>query len=764
MPHKTSRLSDFPRIARQIRQSWLRRGVAIVVGVVAASAAVAPAAHAADYRDGSVYARVSPTQVALGNNLVERRWDRPALRTAALVDKRGSDRLWSEGRRDFALTVGGVQVGSEALQVRSVDVTELDRGGLRVSMALSAPLALPGLSITRLAEAYPGVAGVRVQTVLESPVPLTLSRATLDEAAVGRAAPTLNAFRAGGDWREPDWEGPPATVGDPHPGTWRDTTRAGAGEPLRGPGEWLSMDDADRSLFMVMERNDFPSSRLDYDGRVASAYVDWSRDVISFGPLEESIHAENPTEGPGRELLVRAGEPVALPAVFTGFGRGDGDEAWQFHRYLTEHRLAPYDRAVTFDSNGVDDDRISTGAKDDMDLDTVREVASIARRLGVETFILDDGWQARSGDWRPDSPEYPEPRWDGSPDSKFAPRFPDSEFQAVREAIAPMRLGLWMSPTFFNPSSQTFQSHPEWACAPVGDALAGANVADPDGGSNEAGTGAWGSAALPHVEARIRAGIENWGVAYWKFDFLLWLDCAAGAAGGAGDLYELHDAFLAMLDRLQADYPDVTFQIDETNDYRLFPFESVSRGPVWFQNGGPSPDRMLHNLWDLSPYVPSFAIGQEALADQDFARYPVDTLMAASLLSHITFFHDVRRLPDGVIDQARRWTDFYKRNRDLLDGVVYPLLGDPLERGWTALQSWDPQAGEGALLAFRQGSEDSSRTIALRNVPAGHTFALSEGADELPVGTVTSADLTAGLPVEIPEAEGARVILIEETG
>ena len=42
-----------------------------------------------------------------------------------------------------------------------------------------------------------------------------------------------------------------------------------------------------------------------------------------------------------------------------------------------------------------------------------------------------------------------------------------------------------------------------------------------------------------------------------------------------------------MLDRLQAKYPDVTFQIDETNDYRLFPFESVTRGPSWFQNGSP---------------------------------------------------------------------------------------------------------------------------------------------------------------------------------
>ena len=380
--------------------------------------------------------------------------------------------------------------------------------------------------------------------------------------------------------------------------------------------------------------------------------------------------------------------------------------------------------------------------------------------MGVETFILDDGWQARSGDWQPDSPEYPEPRWDGSPDSKFRPRFPDASFRAVRDAIAPMKLGLWMSPTFFNPSSETYAQHPEWVCHPVGDALVAQNQADPDGGSNEAGLGPWGPAALPHVERRIREAIEVWEVRYFKFDFLVWLDCLGGP-DGVRDLYEFHDAFVAMLDRLRADHPDVTFQIDETNDYRLFPFESITRGPTWFQNGGPSVDRMLHNLWNLSPFVPTFALGQNALANEDFAGQPVDTLMAAALLSHITFFHDPRTLPDAVIDRVGEWTAFHRQHRGRLGGVVYPLLDDPLERGWTALQAWNPDAGAGALLAFRQGSGEEQRRIALENVPPGRQFELTSAPDGAVVGTFSSEQLRAGIDVRIAEREGARVLLIE---
>jgi hypothetical protein len=141
----------------------------------------------------------------------------------------------------------------------------------------------------------------------------------------------------------------------------------------------------------------------------------------------------------------------------------------------------------------------------------------------------------------------------------------------------------------------------------------------------------------------------------------------------------------------------------------------------------------------------------------------VDTLLAASLLSHVTFFQDPRRLSDAVVDRVGEWMAFYKSARGLLDGVVYPLLADPLEKGWTALQAWDPVKGEGALLAFRQDSGDATRRVALKNVPAGKAFELVSGPDGAVVGTATSAELSAGIDVHIPDARGAKVLLIRPT-
>lgn len=693
-----------------------------------------------------VRVEVRADRLTLTNGLVERTWSRREFRTLSLTDLRGKDRVWSRASRDFAIDLEGAEIGSERFGVDDVSVRRLPGGGRRVTMTLG---GVPGIAVQRVAEAYPGIAGFRMQTVLKPAVPLPLRGVTLDEAATGPAGTQIHDFRGGADWREPGWKGPPVWVGYEHPGTWRETRSAGPGEPVEGPAEWLTAADGGRSLELVSERNDFPSSRAGSDGGTASVRVDWGHDVISLGPFEEQAHLESPGGGAGRRRVVRPGETFALPTTFVALGEHDGDGAWQFHRYLVERRVVPYRNEVTFNSNGVDANRISTGAKDDMDLATVKEVAPVARALGVETFILDDGWQARSGDWEPDSPEHPDTH------DQFPPRFPDAEFRAVRDAIAPMRLGLWMSPMHFNPESNTYRAHPEWACQPLGTGLAAYNQTDPDSGSNEAGLGTWSPAAIPHVESRIRHAIEAWGVSYFKFDFLVWLDCA-----GEGDLYDYHDAFVAMLDRLRRDHPEVTFQIDETNDYRLFPFESASRGPSWFQNGSPPVPRMLHNLWDLSPWVPAFSLGQHALADEDFAHWPVDTILAAALPSHLTYFQDPRRLPADVVRRAGEWMAFYRVHRASFTQVLYPLLADPLERGWTALQSWNPDRGRGALLAFRQDSPDATKRIALRNVPDGQSFDLVEAPSGALVGSATSAELQRGLDISLP-ARGARVLLIE---
>ena len=134
--------------------------------------------------------------------------------------------------------------------------------------------------------------------------------------------------------------------------------------------------------------------------------------------------------------------------------------------------------------------------------------------------------------------------------------------------------------------------------------------------------------------------------------------------------------------------------------------------------------------------------------------------MAAALPGHLTFFSDLRELPDEVVAQARP--------DRLLQGRTRPAHADddpararPAEKRWTALQSWDPDRGRGALLAFRQDDPRPAAAIALDEVPPRRCFALRQVPDGAPAGHATSAELTRGLRIELPSPNTARVLVIE---
>jgi hypothetical protein len=751
----------------------------LLVSLISASllAGSLTAAHAAtDVTNGEVYASIDSDRIVLGNSVIERVWSTDPFSTTSMVDKRTG--LVTGPTSDFAIryiagpigTFGTPIAGQENFSTEDFDLvsataTPLQDGGVELRVVLEEANAALG-RVTRTITAYPGIAGF--QTRMETTIPGAISGYVLDRVTLGNAAPEIQAFAAGYYWRgsDPDgvaWEPMFAPTGGAHTGDHRESTTGPAGEDLEGEGEWMSLAATGGRAFLVTERVDYASTHMAYVGGIGSAEVDLWRDLIYLGPFEggdQGIHVGNQdARAPARYRFVQPGRTLRFEPVFTGLAVDADDEPWQHYRYLTEHRMPDWKRDVTFNSNGVDAGRISTGAKDDMDLAEVERQAAIAKELGVETFILDDGWQAASGDWCPDSPGCPEPR------GLYPDRFPDGTFAAVHDRLGDMKLGLWMNPMQFNPAADAYKRNPQWGCEPINEPLVAYNRAAPDDGSNEAGLGTWNPEAtgpegklIDYIEGRIRNAIDNWGVTYFKFDFLAWVDCVGVEPVTA---YDYRESFIRMLDRLIADHPDVTFQIDETNDYRLFPFESVSRGPSWYANGSPKSNEALHNLWLLNPYVPGFTLGQTTLGDER-GRLSSDYLMAVALGSHMTFFTDLTRLTEQQIADARRWTDLYKTYRDRFAAFTYPLLEDPLpEDNWTALQPWNPDTQTGALLAFRQDTDESTKTIALRGIRGGGSYVLRDAMTGEYVAGYTADQLRAGIEISLPDRHSAKVLLID---
>jgi alpha-galactosidase len=144
--------------------------------------------------------------------------------------------------------------------------------------------------------------------------------------------------------------------------------------------------------------------------------------------------------GPGERL-----ETPPTLGLYVHSGFGGASREW--HSYARRHVLpAPTEaRPVLYNS--------WEGTWFDVDEASQIETARIAADLGVELFVMDDGWfgsrlsdHAGLGDWWP------------NPD-----RFPSGLGPLIKEVHRlGMRFGLWVEPEMVNPDSQLYREHPDW--------------------------------------------------------------------------------------------------------------------------------------------------------------------------------------------------------------------------------------------------------------------------------------------------------------
>lgn len=150
----------------------------------------------------------------------------------------------------------------------------------------------------------------------------------------------------------------------------------------------------------------------------------------------------------GISWRLRPGEEWRTP-VFAGLYTKDGfgSASRQWHAYARAHVLPrPQEvRPIVYNSWEA------TGF--DVNEDNQKRLAAIAAAIGVEMFVVDDGWfGARSNDHA------------GLGDWTVNPqRFPGGLKPLIDEVHRlGMRFGLWVEPEMANPDSDLYREHPDW--------------------------------------------------------------------------------------------------------------------------------------------------------------------------------------------------------------------------------------------------------------------------------------------------------------
>lgn len=374
-------------------------------------------------------------------------------------------------------------------------------------------------------------------------------------------------------------------------------------------------------------------------------------------------------------------------------------------------------------------------------------LAEAAAAIGVERFILDDGWfkgrgddTAGLGDWTTDPVKYPR---------GLAPL-------AAKVNALGMEFGLWVEPEMVNPDSDLYRAHPDWALHLAGRSQPTAR--------NQLVL----NLALPEVRdylfGALDALLRAVPIAYLKWDH----NRDLAPAGGRAQVLGTYD----LLARLRAAHPAVEIEGcaggGGRSDAGLAPYvhrfwtsdniDAVSRVPI--QRG-------------FLNFLPPELMGAHVGASPAHATGRTQSLgfrAAVALPGHFGVELDPRRLSDADREELADWITFSKTWRHLLhgkttwlgesaDGLVWQAVGTAQEFLLFAIQTPPPQDRRPQPVRLPFLAETSQCTIELLRIAGGKRgYAAHRPAlHEVPSNWSGSWLASAGLPLPPLKAESVAI-------
>ena len=321
-------------------------------------------------------------------------------------------------------------------------------------------------------------------------------------------------------------------------------------------------------------------------GSVVGVHVGWSGNSVL---RVERTAAHGATIGGGElllpgEVVLPTGSSYVSPWVYVA-ASDDGLDglAAVWHEYQRSLDAHPPHQPVVLN--------VWEAVFFDHDLDRLRQIADRGASVGVERFVLDDGWfhdrrddTAGLGDWMVDEQVWP----DGL----------DPLIDHVRGLG--MEFGLWFEPEMVNPDSDLFRAHPEWI-------LSAGEARTPLLHRNQQVLDLTRPEVVDHLFDRVHAVLSEHAIDYVKWDHNRdLLEAGSGARGGAPAVHAQTLAFYDLLDRLRAAHPDVAWESCASGGGRidLGVLERVQR--VWTSDMTDALARQSIQRWTTQLVAPEY--------------------------------------------------------------------------------------------------------------------------------------------------------------
>ncbi|WP_306879517.1 alpha-galactosidase [Paenarthrobacter nicotinovorans] len=344
------------------------------------------------------------------------------------------------------------------------------------------------------------------------------------------------------------------------------------------------------------------------------------------------------------EGLLDSGERYLSPWLYGSYGIGMDDIARRFHRFLRSRAEHPgSDRPVTLN--------VWEAVYFDHDPAKLIRLAELAADIGVERFVLDDGWFSTRrndtsglGDWTVADAVWP---------NGLHPLV-----DCVRNLG--MQFGLWFEPEMVNIDSEVARAHPEWIMA-AGDVLPinvrrqqVINLGIPE--------------CYAHVRDAMLAILDEYEISYIKWDHNRDLIEAADRRTGKAGVHAQTRATYRLMEELRAAHPGLEIESCSSGGGRVDLGVLGHTDRVWVSDNNDPLDRQQINRW-TTQLIPPELMGTHIASAQSHTTgrsHELAFRAGTAVFGHLGIEWDITSTTTSERAELAEWIAFYKSHRNLL--------------------------------------------------------------------------------------------------
>jgi alpha-galactosidase len=435
------------------------------------------------------------------------------------------------------------------------------------------------------------------------------------------------------------------------------------------------------------------SRMADGSHEVHAMHVGWSGNhVIAIDPTDDGrvlVHGGELFE-PG-EMILQAGESYISPKVYAeSESYGDAYDLWPlFHNTVRSNvlnwptgQMRP--RPVTLNT--------WEGVYFDHKIENIKAMATSAALLGIERFVLDDGWfglrdndTSSLGDWFIDKRKYP-----------------DGLGPLVDHVIAQgMEFGLWFEPEMVNRNSDLYRKHPEWILQLPGYPLLESR--------QQMVLDLTRQDVCDYLFKCMDDVLSAYKIAYVKWDMNRDLTHAGDAQGRAATSRQTRACY-ALMDRVRKAHPDLEIETCASGGGRADYGALQHTHRVWISDCTDALER-LSIQQGARRFLPPEVMGCHIAASpnhQTMRRHTLSFRAIVAFFGHLGVELNPLELSEAERAELSTWIALHKEYRHILHGQESGLIDYPVVDGrfvFGAKHEDDESETEHIILAVAQSTQ-----------------------------------------------------------